>query len=109
MTRVGRVDTRRVVGVTGDGQSYSAIVVGAPGVEKADCAHSDGLESLAVVKWYSCTADAGLCPSCDGLVYRTVWTSPGWVSTKARITGELTFQALALAEERLTLRRWARR
>jgi hypothetical protein len=76
MTRVGRVDPRRVVRVTRDGQSYSAIVVDAPGVEKTDCSHN---------------------------------LEPGWVPTKARITGELTLQALGLAEERLTLRRWARR
>jgi hypothetical protein len=48
MTRVGRVDPRRVVRVTRDGQSYSAIVVDAPGVEKTDCSHNLDVAGLGI-------------------------------------------------------------
>ena len=107
MGGIGPVDPRRVVGVTADGSGYSAIVIDAAGKERDDCKHGDQLEPLAVIVWYSCTAEAWLCTECERVVYRTTWTSPGWVSTKARITGELTLKTIALAQERLTLRRWA--
>ena len=109
MRKIGRVDPRRLVGATADGKSYRAIVLDARGREREDCPHDGPLEELAVIGWHSCTVEVWLCPDFEELVYRATWTSPGWVSTKARITGELTHEAIALAEERLTLRRWARR
>lgn len=109
MGRIDRVDPRCVVAATMDGRSYTATLVGAPGRERGKCPHDGELESLARIGWHSCTVEVWLCRGCDDLVYRTAWASPGWVATKARIGGELTLQALALAEERLMLRRWARR
>lgn len=107
--RSGRVCPSNVVGVTGESRPYRAIVLGAPGMERVDCPHSQELDSLAVVRWQSCTAEVWLCRDCHGLVYQTTWTSPGWVSTKARITGELTLKAFELAEDRRILRQWAKR
>jgi hypothetical protein len=103
---VAHVHPGRVVGVTQNGSSYTAIVIDARGRELDDCPHSDRSELLARIRWYSFTAEAWSCSECEALVYRTHCNSPGWVSAKARIMGELTLQAIALAEERLTLRRW---